>query len=330
MESRGTLTPPHAQAGADNAQVVRADAPASAFPHALHRAGVVFLLDIVALARHGRHPLDALLLAVIVQANAAPGADAADLKTSDAQRRPISVNALANSLRLPFESVRRRVHRLAAEGLCQVSRAGAVVPAAVLGHPAYVEGVAGACERLRLFYLELRAMDALPDLPLPASEDPAELTAPVPTASVARILADHALRVIDVALAVYGDVVDALILLETFCANTEGLPFIGAPAADEGPFRVYDDAERRPILLSPLARRSGFAIETVRRHAEELMAQGLMRRAGRGYIVPAAALAGPAVVRFALENAVQTRRMFGQLAQLGVLAAWERQAEGAA
>jgi DNA-binding Lrp family transcriptional regulator len=302
MDSRGSQT--------------SAEAAAAAFPHGLHRAGVVFLLDIVALVRGRRHPLDALLLAVIVQANdASPDPDAP---------RPISINALANSLALPFESVRRRVHRLAAEGLCKASRAGVLAPG-VIARPAYAAGMTRAYDRLRAFHAELQAMDALPDLPPPAAG-----ATPVPVRVVARLLADHALRVIDVALAVFDDLVDALILLETFCANTEDLPFIGAPGADDGPFRVYDDAQRKPVGVSALARRSGFALETVRRHAETLIDQGLMRRVGRGYIVPATALAGPAVVRFALENAVQTRRMFAQLAQLGVLDAWERDRASAA
>ncbi len=41
-----------------------------------------------------------------------------DALAPDGERRPVSINAVAASLGLPFETVRRRIRRLAAEQVC--------------------------------------------------------------------------------------------------------------------------------------------------------------------------------------------------------------------
>lgn len=50
----------------------------------------------------------------------------------DDLRRPISVLALSNSLGLPFETVRRHVNKLLADGYCRRVKGGVIIPQQVL------------------------------------------------------------------------------------------------------------------------------------------------------------------------------------------------------
>ena len=109
----------------------------------------------------------------------------------DAERRPVSVNAVAASLGLPFETVRRRVRRLCDEGVCTVGPEGVVVPASFLVSPPYIQSVMLGHERLRRFYFELRTAGFLDDLPGSAYG----LEDAIPMRAAARLIADYILRV---------------------------------------------------------------------------------------------------------------------------------------
>jgi DNA-binding transcriptional regulator YhcF (GntR family) len=76
--------------------------------------------------------------------NTAPAASQAVL--SDDQRLPVSILAISNSLRLPYETVRRHANALEKDGICvRVGRLGLVVPAST--HRRFS---AGAVETRRL------------------------------------------------------------------------------------------------------------------------------------------------------------------------------------
>ena len=58
-------------------------------------------------------------------------------------RRPVSVKSISDSLDLPYETVRRRIGRLYAEGYCEhIPRQGFVVPERVLMRPEFVDVLA--------------------------------------------------------------------------------------------------------------------------------------------------------------------------------------------
>jgi CRP-like cAMP-binding protein len=60
----------------------------------------------------------------------------------DELRRPISVYALAASLGLPYETVRRQVHKMIDQGLCErIGDEGVIVPARVLEGPQMLKAV---------------------------------------------------------------------------------------------------------------------------------------------------------------------------------------------
>jgi hypothetical protein len=85
-----------------------------------------------------------LIFLAIVQANTqhmltdehlAQAYSEADEMPPDDNRRPVSVHALSVSLGIPYETTRRYVNKLLADGYCQRVRRGLVVPGDVLAKP---------------------------------------------------------------------------------------------------------------------------------------------------------------------------------------------------
>jgi hypothetical protein len=65
-----------------------------------------------------------------------------DAVPPDELRRPISIYALAASLGLPYETVRRHVHKMIDQGLCErIGDEGVIVPARVLEGPRMLKAV---------------------------------------------------------------------------------------------------------------------------------------------------------------------------------------------
>jgi DNA-binding IclR family transcriptional regulator len=294
----------------------------------VHRATVSLLLDVFALARPAGDPLDLLILATVVQANNARVAASADLQlryatlddpTPSDLRRPITVNAVANSLGLSFESVRRRMHGLARRGLCRLGPGGAVTPIEALTSPHFEAAATAAYRRLQRHHEVLRGLGALEGLPRPTARLP---NSPAPIRAALRIGLQHLLRVSDAGRAAFGDVISCLILFETLRANTEHLGDM--PGEDARAGDLLPDASRAPITVVALARRLGLAAETTRRHVLMLQQGDALVRVRGGLIVPAARLAQADVLWFSQENLRHTRRMFSALSSLGVLDHWDR------
>lgn len=195
-----------------------------------------FLLDEMANGVGGLEPLDALLVLAINQANIAPLTrdhdararyGALDAPAPDDVRRPVSINAVAASLGLPFETVRRRIRRLAAEQVCALSPEGVVAPASFLASPAYLQSVLLGHERLRRFYIGLRGAGLAEGLPPPAFE-----TDSVPVRAAARLLADYVLRASEGLMREAGNVISVLILVSLLAAALADEGRMGqAPAA---------------------------------------------------------------------------------------------------
>lgn len=292
------------------------------------RLAVGFLLDLISIARRGGHVLDTLLVSAVIQANVEEINRRGDLQMAFAEgddpppdelRRPISMNGLANSLDLPFETVRRRIKALAQQGTCVlVEGGGVIVPTAVLGRPEYAADAFRGFERIRTFYYQLYDLGLLTGLPQPS----VRLSANVfPIRAVARLAGTYVLRVVE-ALGRVGDLIDGLIVLEIFRSNIEHLPPVPGP----GPGGLVDDAQRRPIAVTALAARIGVPQETVRRHVADLMARGICVRIRGGLIVPMQQLAGANPhLRAAVEaNAANLHRLYSAYAQLGVLEVWDK------
>lgn len=291
------------------------------------RLSVAFLLDFIELGRGDRALVDSLLLVGIVQANVGLVTREPDLQRTyaayetpppDDLRRGVSVSALANSLRLPYETVRRRVSGLERKGLCVVSDRGVYVPREVLMSPEHMAASFAAYELLRRFYYRLKDVDALRGFPDVPPAPPSDLVR-----AILRVFADYFLRVVDAVTRSVGDIVGGLVLLGILTANTEHLPDEVAGAEGAEPEHFVADDQRRPVSVAALARRLRLPEETVRRHAGQLVADGRCVRTPQGYLIPAEALARPAWTSMMGENLSYLNRMFSDLAYLGVLAGWD-------
>jgi DNA-binding IclR family transcriptional regulator len=268
-----------------------------------------YLLDQVANGMAGMDARDALLIMAINQANIAPLTRDPEARrrygglespAADEERRPAHLSAIASSLRLPYETVRRRARRLELQGACVLTPHGAVVPESFLASPAYLTSVVAAHARLHRFYQEVRAAGLM--RPLPASRFPPEPMVPI-RASL-RLIADYLLRTGDVVMGLTGDLI---------C----GLAFLGILSGGES-------LPAPPTSTSVLARRLAIPHETVRRHCAELVSNGWCVRAGRGYAVAPETLARSETAAFIRGNAANVHRLFSALAERGLVEAWER------
>lgn len=294
------------------------------------RLAAAFVLDLIAITRSEGHVLDTLLVGAIIQANVQEIGRRADLFVAfarsdelppDAMRRPVSMNALANSLGLPFETVRRRVKALARDGWCRFDDEGVIVPSEVLAAPQYHADAFRAFMRLQAFYFQLSDLGLLRELP-PPSVDLGDN--PFPVRAVARLVGAYLLRAVE-AVGAMGNLLDGLVLVEMFHSNTRRLPpgptEGEAPGAGDGD--GVSDARRVPVPVTALAARLGMPPETVRRRVTALIERGACVRVPGGLIVPARALSNPRLWPALAANGANLQRLFAALSQLGVLQVWD-------
>lgn len=296
----------------------------------LARLSLGFTLEQVAAGLADLSPMDALLVLAVNQANIAPlTRDPAarqaygDLEHAapDDARRPASVNAMANSLGVPFETTRRRLKKLEGQGVCTiVPGSGVVIPESFLTSPAYLQSVMAAHERLMGFYGQLLEGDLLDPLP----ETHYGVDDGVPLRGAARLISDYLLRGLDGLLREGGDVASAMTFLAILVA-----------ALDEAPWPPQIDADPTPtpfgaMTVSDVARRLRMPGETVRRHVLTLADAGLVTRTRDGVTVAQDILSRPAMQALAEEHAAAVQRLFAGLAERGVVAAWEQMGAGVA
>jgi hypothetical protein len=295
-----------------------------------------FTLELVKLGGHRRDVIDALLRATITHANQAhiirdPVLQrrfaTLDEDVPDDLRRPATIHAMAASLRMPFETARRRVGGLVETGVCQPAGKGVIVPHAVTDSPPYRAAVAFQFERLRVLYARLRGVGLLEGL----AARPALWQGDAPPLRLAgRLVVEYVLRFNEAASRHIPDVVTSLTLMEMLQANTEHLPDTESGTEAPGPEGSVPDSRRKPVPVTTLAERLGIADETMRRHVRRLSDRGLCRRLPEGYIVPVEALIGAGFRQVMFQNYADLTRMFVGLADFGVLAAWEKDASSSA
>jgi hypothetical protein len=302
----------------------------TARPRLMNRLAIGLLLDLIAIARgEDGHLLDTLLASAIIHANIQEILRRADLNLAfadetamppDELRRPISMNALATSLELPFETVRRRVGGMVRDGFCKFVDGGVIVPSAVLDNPQYLADGFRGYERIRGFYYQASDLGILTPLPPPTVELRPDT---FPIRAVARLVGTYVLRVVE-RMGALGDLVDGLIALEIYRCNVETLSIEEASGAPEAALDgVIDEGQRQPVPITGIAQRMGMPHETVRRHVRGLMDRGVCHRRPTGLVVPSDALAGPALGTLVADNAANLQRLFGSLSQLGVLQVWD-------
>lgn len=283
------------------------------------------ILDVekIGRSRRGHDLIDALLFTAVLTANVTPLLRNPDLElayaTIDAPapsdlRRPVSVSAIAHSLGMPFETVRRRIRGLVRNGtLAHGDRGVFATPASVVD-PAYVAIMLDRHQRIGRFYDDLLDAGVLagPEAgaPRPAPNAPVRVTN--------RAFAEYMLRAIGDLVAFAGDIVSALVLAGMVQANTEGL------ASDQLVDWALAPAEHgRSIRTGALAERLGISPETCRRYAVSLEARALCIRGTKGLVATASAESRQVLARIVQDNLSNIHRMFARLRQLGVLAPWD-------
>lgn len=310
------------------------EAPSNSSLRVAARLAVGFALDLVKLGGFGRDVIDGLLLVAISQANVALITRDPELQRTfatldhpppDDLRRPVSVNAIASSLHLPFETTRRRVAALVKAGVLQSTTRGVILPQAPLNSVFYRMAAGANYELLRTLYFRLRKIGLLSDIVRP-NAPPFEPEHP-PIRLVIRLSADYILRLVDPLHRYIGDLISGLILLDVFQANTEHLA--DTQGGDDGEEWTeggfVSDADRRPVSAADIARRLGIAHETVRRRLIRLVAKGSCERSDDGYWISSRILASGLLLDIVLTNQTYMHRLFGALAESGVLSEWERE-----
>jgi predicted ArsR family transcriptional regulator len=281
-----------------------------------------FVRDMVLITCGDGDLVDALIFTTALDANMGPVDDAPDLSVKyggadnsapDELRRPVSMHAVAQSLGLPVETVRRRFARLVESGACLATPQGIVVPRTSVVSQAYKAIQRARYQRTRDFYRALTAMGALP----PADRVEAAPDEPLIRAAN-RAISEYALRASRSLVGLTGDPLSTLILVKLVLENSRGLDMEALVRWIRAP-----EAEARPVRIPRLAAGLPASGETVRRHLKDLQALGFCRRVPGGLIAAPAAGAAPRLVELARDNLRDLQRVFARLASLGVLAEWD-------
>lgn len=272
-------------------------------------------------------PLDALLLTTVIHANVDPVitgiADHVEFGALDAipppaLRRRTSINRIADSLALPFETVRRRLSRLAAEGLLDIDGAGVLVPSTYFGSPANTAAVLDIDEIAAETYRRLVAIGFFEGRALPtASRRPDEH----PYRAVARFFMSCMLRLGGELRALCGDYLDVLLVLNVTQLNTSSVGDGRAPSGRTPGSPILDDALKAPATVAAVSRRSGVTFETTRRRLLRLTDRGVCAAWQGGYIVPAQtfALVAHDLARL---NEMNLLRLYRNCALVGAVDDW--------
>ena len=294
------------------------------------RASNSYLVDLLAGFRGERDFTDALILAALMQGNTAPLAGDLELQRRYGVfacppplsiRRPISMSALAASLGVPFETVRRRMKRLVGAGVCEIAHDGLRFTDARLLSPEHLRVLEATYARTRNFYQRLRRAGCLDLFSLPpgprwAADEP-------PLRIVYRTSNIYFLRMMEHLLPRFANLSQAFIVLAVVRVNTAAFPDTLRGGEGLEPEHFVPDSYRKPARASEVAALLGVPAETARRNLAALVAGGFCQRLKDGYIVPAAVLARPNVLVAWDANLRDLSRLFGDLAETGVLALWE-------
>lgn len=264
-------------------------------------ASAAFVVDQVQISRAGGDLLEPLVFAAVVQANIASlrhhperaRIDASGEALPDERRRPISVNAVAQSLGLPYETVRRRILSLARAGTCVLSPEGVYVPRSAIVSEQHAGIQLARLERLQVFHDALAASGFLGPHEILRATLPAARMRAVNTA-----LSEYLLRTTERVVALTGEVLRGLVLLALLGANAQA------------------DARRELSRCSSLqlAAQLRMSREKVRRRVLELAELGHVRHL-RGGWVALAPTSGP-LADLAAANEAEVRRLFGRLREI--------------
>ncbi len=199
------------------------------------------------------------------------------------RRKPAGVRALSRRLHVPYTTIRRHVEKLIEDGQCVAKDGGLLVPRAVL-----------RSRRITTFLRKIyvNAVRLLADLTrIGVASFAATSRRPVRSGRLSREQATIAVAATGLLLAGIralrgfwdGDVMKGLVYTAVSAANIKHVTN-SAPSAIRG---VLPDSQRQPVSVLGISRSLRLPYETIRRHAEALLQEGICVRVGRhGLLVP--------------------------------------------
>jgi len=198
-------------------------------------------------------------------------------------RKPMAVRELSRDLNLPYETVRRHVRALEANGACSVKGGGVTVSDAI-------HGGARATRLLRKIYVN--AVRLLVDLTrIGAVAFPSASRRAPPAGRLTKEQTAIAAAAIGFLLAGVrlmrdfwgGDLLKGLVFTAIWTANVKHVTNTSRAATSS----MLPDTLRQPVSVLAISRSLRLPYETARRHADVLVREGLAERAGRqGVFVP--------------------------------------------
>jgi len=282
-------------------------------------------------------PRRAVILAAIVVANVQHITRSAvrtwryagsDQIPPDSERRPVSVNSLALSVGLPFETVRGHINALIDEGLCIKTDLGIIVPNEVLTSAKVVaseqvvwDAFWSMIEELRLINFDFEAVRRRTDIQTALVLEPGFPTdvGQPPRRLISRVTAEFYVSCILSGAAAYGDWGAASVASVVMVANAEQL------AQDPQQAWLYStqdapppDEIRRPVTIREVAQRLNMDRESVRRQFHVLVAQDKLIKVDGGYLSNMKFLQTPEVLKSGMDMVTAFYRMIYDLTALGV------------
>ena len=199
----------------------------------------------------------------------------------DEDRRPVSIQAIAAAMRMPYATAHRHISTLIAQGYCvRLERRGVVVPTTVLRSPPIQASYNGVHER----FVRMVATMAKLGLVLPLAGDAGK----TPTAqAIRRIEIDFLLSILEIGLlSVNWDVVQLTLLAGVFALNGRDITYDPELTwqyayVDTPPPRALF----RPVSVRRLSEEVSIPYETARQCVKRMLARGQIERVPGGLII---------------------------------------------
>ena len=211
----------------------------------------------------------------------------------DSMRRPVTVMALASSLRIPYETTRRAVQTLIKGGICvRVGGRGLIVPAAIHMRQDRLDAIRDALPSLLRFLTDLKraGFDFEPyRRPLPQTVPlPTDGNLPSNARAILRACTEFIMRGVDTLGRVHGDdFLLALIFSAIWTANVHHITGSSENLAFGGLGELPPDELRRPVSVNAITQSLRLSPETTRRYAARLLREGSATRVeDKGLIIP--------------------------------------------
>ena len=240
----------------------------------------------------------------------------------DALRRPVSVQALANTLRIPYETVRRYVQTMIRKGDCiRVGKRGLIVPAAVHSQPHRRESLRAGLPSLMRFLddLKLAGFDFSPYRRTLANTVPASGKTPANARALMRAGMDLIMHGVDSIGRLHGnDFLAGMICTTIWTANLRHITCSRDNLKYGGLDQLPPDDARRPVKVNAIAAALQLPYETTRRSVSKLVRAGVVVRIeGRGVIFPRAQFARPDYYEAARQSYAQIVHTVSDLHRAG-------------